>query len=78
MNKPEKEGILSGIDDDDGGDDDSGGEEYLVFAEWIPDNIEDIIHVISMVHSMLSVSKLIAYYQLKVMIIKFIFWRHFT
>ena len=40
-------------------------EQVLVFDEWIPDNIEDIIHVMAVIHSILSVSKLIAYYQLK-------------
>jgi len=65
-------GILSGIDDDDGdGGDDDDPESILVFAEWIPDNIEDIIHVVSIIHSILSVSKLIAYYQLKVPLVMF-------
>ena len=51
-------GILSGIGDDDGdGGDDDDPESVLVFAEWIPDNIEDIIHVASIIHSILSVSK---------------------
>ena len=51
-------GILSGIVDDDGdGGDEDDPESVLVFAEWIPDNIEDIIHVASIIHSILSVSK---------------------
>ena len=47
------------------------GDEILIFAEWIPENIEDLLVVIASLHSLLSVAKLIAYYQLKVPLVMF-------